>query len=71
MTRQVVAGLHNLGLAERDHVIRAGIRRAAEGLAIEPLVLEEQDWIIATDRGAQQAVSIQRVGGKTTRNPGV
>ena len=60
--RDVVARTHNLGFAERNHVIRPGIRRAAEGLAIEPLVLEKQHRIVAADRGAQQAVGVESVG---------
>ena len=52
------------GLAERNGVVRAGIRGASEGLAIEPLVLEEEHRIVAADGGAQQAARVLRVGRK-------
>ena len=59
--RQVVAGPHDLGLAERNHVVRSGIGRAAKGLAIKPLVLQEQHRIVAANRRAQQAVGVERI----------
>ena len=64
ITRQVAAGLHDLGLAERDHVVRRRDRRASIRFAVQALVLEEQHRIIATNRGAQQARSVQRIRGK-------
>ena len=65
-----VPGLHYFGLAERHHVVRAGIRRAAVGLAIEPLVFEEKDGIVAADGGAQQAGGVERVRWKHHPQPG-
>src|SRR6266511_1562123 len=50
---------HDLRLAERDHEVRAGVRRLVVGLAVQVLVLEEQHGIVAADRGAQQPVGIQ------------
>ena len=58
---EVLAGAHDLGLAEGDGVIGAGIGAAAEGLAIEALVLEEEHGVVAADGGAQQAVGVERV----------
>ena len=49
------------GLAERDHVVAAGILALVVGLAVEVLVLEEQDRVVAADRGAQQARRVLRV----------
>ena len=60
----VASLLPDARLAERNGVIRAGIRGASEGLAIEALVLEEQHRIVAADGGAQQAGGVQRVGRK-------
>jgi hypothetical protein len=34
------------------------------------LVLEEEDRVVAADRGAQQAVGIEGRRGQTTRKPG-
>ena len=39
--RKVVPGTNDLRLAERHHVIRTGIRRAAKRLSVEALVLQE------------------------------
>jgi len=55
---EVLAGTDDLGFAERDAVLGAGIDGAAEGFAVEPLVLEEDDRIVAAD-------------GRTMRTPGV
>src|ERR1700691_5253736 len=62
--------MHNLRLAERNHVIGPGIRRAAVGLAIEALVFEKQDGIVAANGGAQQSGGIERVRGKYYAQPG-
>src|ERR1039458_4673415 len=53
--------MHDLRLAERDHVIGAGISGAAEGFAVQALVLEKQHWVVAADGGAQQSGGILRV----------
>ena len=58
---EAVAGLDDFGAAERDGEVRAGMRRAIVRLAIQALVLEEQNRIVAADGGAQQAAGIQRV----------
>ena len=58
--RQRRALLDQLGLAEGNHVIASGIRRAVMGLAVEVLRFEKQHGIVAADGGAQQAVGVQR-----------
>ena len=67
---QVAAFFPDPRLAKRNHEIRPGIRRPAKGLAIQPLVLQEQHRIIAADGGSQQPVGIQRVRGKADAQPG-
>src|SRR5579872_38348 len=57
--REIRPRLHDLRLAERDHVIRAGIGNSSEGFAIEAFVLQEHHRIIATNRGPEQARSIE------------
>ena len=58
---QIGSRVHDLGLAERNHVIRSGIRGAAIGFAIQTLVLEKQHRIVAANRRAQQAGGIKRI----------
>src|SRR5438445_3504854 len=53
---------HDLRLPERDHEVGAGIRGLVVGLAVEVLVLEEEDGVVAADGGAQQAVGVERRG---------
>src|SRR4051794_387054 len=50
-----------LGLAERNGVIGPWIWRATKRLAIQPLVLQKQDWIIAAYCSSQQSIRIQRI----------
>src|SRR5262245_18593447 len=52
--REIASGMYHLRLAEGNHVIPPGIRRPAVALTIEPLMLEEQHRIVATDRSSQQ-----------------
>src|SRR3989442_1303145 len=51
---------HDPGLAERDHGVRARVRGLVVRLAVEVLVLEEQHRVVAADRGAEQAVGVER-----------
>src|SRR5271166_6277911 len=57
----VMARPDDLRLAERNHVVRSGIGRAAERLAVQAFVLQEQDGIVAADRGPEQSIGIERV----------
>src|SRR2546430_17435410 len=50
-------------LAERNHEVRARVGRLIVGLAVEVLVLEEEDGVIAADGGPQQAVRVERRAG--------
>ncbi len=52
---EVLAGADDLRLAEGDGVVGAGIDGAAEGLAVEALVFEEEHGVVAADGGAEQA----------------
>ena len=61
---------HQLGLAEGNHVVRAGVRRAVVGLAVEVLVLEKHHGVVAADGRAQQAVGVQRGGRHHHAQPG-
>ena len=58
---EVAAFAHHARLAERNREIRARIRRAVVGLAIELLVFEEQHRIVAADGRAQQAAGVERI----------
>jgi hypothetical protein len=49
---------------ERDHVVGTGVLRLVVSLAIEMLVLEEHDWIVAANGRAQQTRRIRGRGGK-------
>ena len=49
------------GLAERHHVVGAGVLALVVGLAVEVLVLEEEHRVVAADRRAQQAGGVLRV----------
>src|ERR1017187_1503461 len=53
--------MDNLRFAKRNHVVRAGIGGASEGLAIQALMFEKQYRIVATDGCAQQARGVLRV----------
>ena len=59
---QVAPLPHHLGLAEGDHVVGAGVGTLVVDLAVQVLVFQEHDRIVAADRGAQQAVGVERVG---------
>ncbi len=61
---QVFAFLHGFGLAERNHVVRAGIGRASEGLAIKPLMFQKHYRIVAANGRPQKAVGIESVRGE-------
>ena len=52
---------HDRGLAERDHVVGARVRRLVVGLPIQVLVLAEQHRVVAANRRAQQAGGVLRV----------
>ncbi len=67
---QVAAFFDGLRFAERDHIVRPRIRRAAIGLAIETFMLQEQYGIVAADRRAQQTVCVQRIRRKADAQPG-
>src|SRR3989442_1359880 len=58
--RQVPPFPHDPGLAERDHEVRARVRGLVVRLAVEVLLLEEQHRVVAADRGAEQAVGVER-----------
>src|SRR2546423_15068148 len=60
---------HALRFAERDREVGPWVGRLAVGLAIDALVLEEQDGIVAADRGPQQAVRIERGAGADHAQP--
>src|SRR2546423_8009993 len=51
------------GLREGDHKIVAGVGTLVIGLAVEVLVFEEEDGVVAAYRRAQQAVRVERVRG--------
>ena len=50
----------HLGLAERDHVVGAGVHPLVVRLAVQVLVLEEDHRVVAPDGRAQQAVGVKR-----------
>src|SRR5439155_15592002 len=56
---QLRAFAYELGLAERDHIVRTGVRRAIVRLAIEVLRLEEQHRVVRANRGAEQSVGVE------------
>ena len=58
---QVLTPAHHLRLAERNRVIRTGIYRTSERLAIKPLVLEKEHGVIAADGGSQEAGRVKRI----------
>src|SRR6185369_7862489 len=58
----VVACLNHSSFAKGDHVIGAGIRGPPKGFAIKTLVLEEEDWVVTTNGGAEQTRGIERIG---------
>ena len=57
-------------LAERHHVVGAGILALVVGLAVEMLVLEEEHRVVAADRRAQQAGRVLGVRRKHDADPG-
>ncbi len=61
---QVRSRIDDLGLAERNHVVGSGIRRAAVSLAVKTFVFQKQDRIVATNRSAQQSRGIQGIRGE-------
>ena len=67
---QIGAGMNNLRLAERDHIIRPGIRRAPETFAIQPLVLEKKHGS-SSESPWQKSTRILAFKGNTTRSPGI
>ena len=70
MSGEVVAFADDVGLAEGDHVVGAGIGRAAVCLAIEALVFEEEHGVVAADGGAQESVGVEGVGGEDDADAG-
>ena len=64
------SGADYFGFAEGNGEVGAGIGGAAVGLAIEALVLQEQDRVVAADGGAQQAVGVEGVGRKDDAQAG-
>ena len=70
MMRDVRALAHHARLAERYREIRARVRRAIVGLAIEMLVLEEEHGIVRAHGRAQQAAEIERRGRHHHAQPG-
>jgi hypothetical protein len=67
----VGAGADDFGLAEGDGEVGAGIGGAAVGFAVEALVFEEEDGVVAADGGAQEAVGVEGVGGEDDAQAGV
>src|ERR1035441_6623903 len=67
--RHVRSWANDLRLTERNGELMARIRRAAKGLAIEPLMFQKQYWIVAANRSAQQSIRIQRIGRKHHAQP--
>ena len=61
--RDVLTGPYRLRLPEGDHELGSGIRALVVGLAVEVLVLEEDDRVFAADRGAEQPRRVERGGG--------
>ena len=61
--RQVLAGPHGARLPEGNHEVGSGIGALVVGLPVQMLVLEEDDRILATDRGAEQPCGIECSGG--------
>src|SRR4051812_7814605 len=53
--------MNDLRFAERNHVIRSGVRRSPIAFAIEPLVLKKHHRIIATNGCSQETRSIERI----------
>jgi hypothetical protein len=68
--RHVRALADHLGLPERDHEVRAGIRALVVDLAVQVLVLEEEHGVLAADRGAQQARRVERGRRQHDAQPG-
>ena len=68
--RDVDAGADDFGLAEGDGELGAGIGGAAVGFAVEALVLEKQDRIVAANGGAEESVGVERVGGEDDSQAG-
>ena len=63
-------GANDLRLAEGDGEIRSRIGGAAVGFAVEPLVFEKEDGVVAANGGAQKAVGVEGVGGKHNAEAG-
>ena len=55
------AGTNDLGLPERNCKLRPRIGGAQVGLAVETLVFEKQNRIVAADGRAQQSVGVEGV----------
>ena len=70
MSGEVLAFAHDVGFAEGDGVVGAGIGGAAIGFAIEALVLEEEHGVVAADGGAEESVGVEGVGGEDDANAG-
>src|ERR1041385_450123 len=63
--RQIVPFFHDLCLAERDHIVRPWVWRAAKGFTVETLMLQKHYGIVAANRRAQQPICIQGVRRET------
>ncbi len=68
--RQVPALLHPGRTPEGDRVVRSGVGALVVDLAVEVLVLEEEDRVLATDGGAQEPVGVLGVRGNHHPQPG-
>src|SRR5579864_2759138 len=62
--------MHDLRLAEGNHVLRPGIRGTPIRLTVQALVLEEENRVIAADRGAEKSGGIECVRRKDDAQAG-
>ena len=67
---EALARLDDFGAAQRNGEIGAGIGRAVVGLAVQPLVFQEQDRVVRAQRRAQQPAGIGGVRGHHHPQPG-